>query len=75
MPDRLQMPIATLLSAWTDRPTLMPMSVTRDWAPKPSATPFATPPNSATPEDRVMLFCVGLQCLSRWAPRKTIPPE
>merc|ERR1712122_205550 len=37
--------------------------------------PLTMPPSSASPELRVMIFCVEAQCLTRWVPRRMHPPD
>ena len=43
--------------------------------PNTSLKPRTTAPNSASPLLRVIFFCVLAQCLSKWVPSNTAPPE
>jgi hypothetical protein len=75
MPLLRHMPIAAPELAWMDRGNDIPRSAAKAWAPRPSATPFTTPPSSASSDDRVTYFWVTDQCLRTWEPRKRMPPE
>eukprot|EP00969_Alexandrium_andersonii_P151213 6686082-Alexandrium_andersonii.AAC.1 len=43
--------------------------------PRPSAAPWTTPANSASPELKAMVFCVVDQCLMARRPRTHTPPQ
>ena len=43
--------------------------------PSTSLKPRTTAPSSASPELRVIFFCVLAQCLSKWVPSSAAPPD